>query len=78
MLYLDFDDLKACMEAGDGRVLSQRIQDAIERIARAGGGCLELGCGEWVCATLFLRSHVELRHNDTRYLLSAASKYMHA
>jgi hypothetical protein len=49
------------MDAGDGRVLSRRIQDAIEGVAASGGGCLELGSGDWLCATLFLRSGIELR-----------------
>lgn len=60
-LFLRPDDLKACMKAGDGRVLSRRVQDAIEAVAAAGGGCVELGSGDWLCATIFMRSCVELR-----------------
>jgi len=61
VLQLHPDDLEACMQAGDGRVLSGRIQDAIEQVAAAGGGCLELGSGDWLCTTIRLRSRVELR-----------------
>ncbi len=44
----------------DGRVEARRIQEQIDRIHAAGGGCLELGPGDWLCATIFLRSRVEL------------------
>lgn len=53
-------ELAACINSGDGRPLAARIQQAIDCLANAGGGRLALGPGDWLCATIFLRSKVEL------------------
>lgn len=55
------DEFAHCAKSGDGRILGGRIQEAIDRASAAGGGRVELGPGDWLCATVFLRSKVELR-----------------
>ncbi len=44
----------------DGRVDAARVQAAIDAASAEGGGLVVLEPGEWVCSSIFMRSHVEL------------------
>jgi len=54
--------VRAYGAAGDGKTLdSEAVNRAIDAAAEAGGGTVEFSAGEYLCYSIRLKSHVELR-----------------
>jgi polygalacturonase len=65
-------DVRAFGAKGDGRALdTAAFNRAIEAAAVAGGGIVDVSAGSYLCFTLHLRSHIELRFAPGAVLIAA-------